>query len=48
MRGVKAATEKTGPMLGPELVGTAATRATAAAVAVAGVAAVRAERAIMC
>ena len=47
MRGVKAATEETGLILGPKLVGTAATEATAAA-AVAGVAAVGAERAIMC
>ena len=47
MRGVKAATEETGPILGPELVGTAAIEVTAAA-AVAGVAAVGAERAIMC
>jgi hypothetical protein len=48
MRGAKAATEETGPILGPELVGTAATGATAAAAAVAGVAAVGVERAIMC
>jgi hypothetical protein len=47
MRGVKAATEETGPILGPELVGTAAIEVTAAA-AVAGVAAVGVERAIMC
>jgi hypothetical protein len=48
IRGVKAATEETGPMLGPELVGMAAIGATAAAAAVAGVAAVGAERAIIC
>jgi hypothetical protein len=48
MRRAKVATEKTCLILGPELVGTAATGATAAAIAVAGVVAVGAERAIMC